>query len=46
VRFGEKQWRDMVDQWIGTHHQEINQILSSYHIPLLDEKGEILSARN
>jgi len=26
--------------------EEINQILSSYHIPLLDEKGEILSARN
>jgi ABC-type amino acid transport substrate-binding protein len=46
VRFGEKQWRDMVDQWIGTHHQEINQILSSYHVPLLDEKGEILSAHN
>jgi quinoprotein dehydrogenase-associated probable ABC transporter substrate-binding protein len=46
VRFGEKRWKDMVDQWIGSHRQEINQILRSYHIPLVDEKGEILSARN
>lgn len=46
LRFGEQQWKDMLDQWIGAHRQEINGILSSYHIPLLDEKGEILSARN
>ena len=46
VRFGEKQWKDMLDQWIGSHRQEINRILTSYHIPLLDEKGEILSAKN
>lgn len=46
LRFGEKQWKDMLDQWIGSHQQQINGILSSYHIPLLDAKGEILSARN
>lgn len=46
VRFGDKPWKDMLDQWIGSHQQEIDRILSSYHIPLLDEKGQILSARN
>ena len=46
LRFGEKPWKDLLDQWIGSHQQQINGILSSYHIPLLDEKGQILSARN
>jgi quinoprotein dehydrogenase-associated probable ABC transporter substrate-binding protein len=46
VRQGEKQWKDTLDQWIGAHRDEINRILTEYHIPLLDEKGEILSARN
>jgi quinoprotein dehydrogenase-associated probable ABC transporter substrate-binding protein len=46
VRFGEKEWKDTLDRWIGSHHAQINQILTAYHIPLLDEKGEILNARN
>ena len=46
VRFGEKEWQASLDQWIGSHHAEINQILTAYHIPLLDENGEILNARN
>jgi quinoprotein dehydrogenase-associated probable ABC transporter substrate-binding protein len=46
VRFGEKEWKDTIDGWIGAHRPEINQILAGYHIPLLDEKGEILNARN
>jgi quinoprotein dehydrogenase-associated probable ABC transporter substrate-binding protein len=46
VRFGEQEWKDTLDRWIGSHHAQINQILTGYHIPLLDEKGEILNVRN
>lgn len=46
LRQGEKQWKDLLDQWIGGHREEINRILTDYHIPLLNDKGEILSARN
>ncbi|HEY8506832.1 MAG TPA: substrate-binding domain-containing protein [Steroidobacteraceae bacterium] len=35
VRFGEKDWRDTLDQWIATHQSEIDQILKSYGVPLL-----------
>jgi quinoprotein dehydrogenase-associated probable ABC transporter substrate-binding protein len=46
VRFGEQEWKETLDQWVGSHHAQINQILTAYHIPLLDEKGEILNGRN
>ena len=46
VRLGEKEWRDTLDRWIGSHHADINRILSAYHVPLLDEKGEIMSDKN
>lgn len=35
VRYGEKAWKDKVDQWIGTHQDKIDQILTSYSVPLL-----------
>jgi hypothetical protein len=35
VRYGEKAWRDKVDGWIGTHQGKIDQILTSYEVPLL-----------
>ncbi|MBP0590176.1 substrate-binding domain-containing protein [Paraburkholderia sp. LEh10] len=35
VRYGEKAWRDKIDQWIGSHQDTINQILISYEVPLL-----------
>ncbi|HZO22829.1 MAG TPA: hypothetical protein VFB37_10035, partial [Steroidobacteraceae bacterium] len=35
VRFGEKKWKDTLDQWISSHQAQINSILTSYHIPLL-----------
>jgi len=35
VRFGEQAWRDALDAWIAAHHDEIDQILRSYHVPLL-----------
>jgi quinoprotein dehydrogenase-associated probable ABC transporter substrate-binding protein len=36
LRQGEKEWQETLDQWIGTHQEQIQQILVSYHIPLLD----------
>jgi quinoprotein dehydrogenase-associated probable ABC transporter substrate-binding protein len=36
LRQGEKDWKETLDQWIGSHHQQIQMILAGYHIPLLD----------
>ncbi|CAB3748922.1 substrate-binding domain-containing protein [Paraburkholderia humisilvae] len=35
TRYGEKAWHDKVDQWIATHQDKINTILTSYDVPLL-----------
>jgi quinoprotein dehydrogenase-associated probable ABC transporter substrate-binding protein len=37
LRQGEKDWQNTLDGWIATHHAEIMQILTAYHIPLVDE---------
>jgi quinoprotein dehydrogenase-associated probable ABC transporter substrate-binding protein len=42
VRFGEKQWQNTVDAWIGSHQTEINTILTSYRVPLLDAGGAVM----
>ena len=39
VRFGEKEWKDKLDAWIASHQADINTILVSYRIPLVDDKG-------
>jgi quinoprotein dehydrogenase-associated probable ABC transporter substrate-binding protein len=39
VRFGEKEWKDKLDAWIASHQSDINTILASYRIPLLDDNG-------
>jgi quinoprotein dehydrogenase-associated probable ABC transporter substrate-binding protein len=44
LRFGEKDWKDMLDAWITQHQDKINKILLGYHVPLIDEKGEFVSA--
>ena len=36
VRFGEKEWKDTLDTWIGAHRPEIEKILVSYKVPLLE----------
>lgn len=36
LRQGEKDWQATLDQWIGSHRQQIQSILVDYHIPLLD----------
>lgn len=45
VRFGEKQWQGELDAWIDAHRGRIEEILSSYHVPLLDNRGKIKQAR-
>ncbi|WP_042267884.1 substrate-binding domain-containing protein [Paraburkholderia heleia] len=35
VRYGEKAWKDKIDQWIGANHDKIDNILASYQVPLL-----------
>jgi ABC-type amino acid transport substrate-binding protein len=39
VRFGEKEWKDKLDSWIAGHRSDINTILASYRVPLLDDNG-------
>ncbi len=41
VRFGEKQWQGVLDNWIGTHQARIDEILPSYRVPLLDASGKV-----
>jgi quinoprotein dehydrogenase-associated probable ABC transporter substrate-binding protein len=36
VRFGEKEWKDTLDQWIAAHQDDIRNILVSYRVPLLE----------
>jgi quinoprotein dehydrogenase-associated probable ABC transporter substrate-binding protein len=37
LRQGEKDWQKTLDDWIAAHHTEILQILTAYHIPLIEE---------
>jgi quinoprotein dehydrogenase-associated probable ABC transporter substrate-binding protein len=43
VRFGEKEWQETLDQWIGTHQGKVDEILRSYRIPLLDADGKLIA---
>lgn len=42
VRFGEKEWKDTLDQWIDAHEREVQAILASYRVPLLDANGNLI----
>ncbi len=44
VRFGEKEWKDTLDAWIASHRGEIDTILASYRIPLIDDKGNLIES--
>jgi quinoprotein dehydrogenase-associated probable ABC transporter substrate-binding protein len=45
VRNGETQWKDTLDAWIGAHREEITQILTTFHVPLLSASGEPRACR-
>jgi len=36
LRNGEKEWQQTLDSWIAGHRVEITQILTAYHIPLVE----------
>jgi quinoprotein dehydrogenase-associated probable ABC transporter substrate-binding protein len=41
VRFGEKEWKDTLDQWIGSHEENVRGILTSFLVPLVDANGNV-----
>jgi quinoprotein dehydrogenase-associated probable ABC transporter substrate-binding protein len=43
VRFGEEAWKDTLDTWIAGHRREIDEILMSYQIPLIDDQGKLVA---
>lgn len=43
VRFGEKEWKAVLDDWISGHRDKIEQILTSYRVPLLDASGRLIA---
>jgi quinoprotein dehydrogenase-associated probable ABC transporter substrate-binding protein len=43
LRKGEKQWKDTLDAWISGHHPQIDSILMSYKVPLVDATGHVSS---
>jgi mxaJ protein len=46
VRFGEKEWRDRIAGLIARDQKQIDDILLSYGVPLLDDKGNPIQAAN
>ena len=46
VRFGEKDWRDRVAGLIARDRKQIEEILLSYGVPLLDDQGNLIQAAN
>ena len=43
LRNGEKQWKDTLDAWISAHRSQIDSILVSYKVPLVDAAGHLSS---
>jgi quinoprotein dehydrogenase-associated probable ABC transporter substrate-binding protein len=43
LRQGEKPWKDTLDTWIAGHQPQINSILLSYKVPLVDSAGHVIS---
>ena len=41
VRFGEKEWKDTLDQWIASHEESVRGILTGFSVPLLDADGNV-----
>jgi quinoprotein dehydrogenase-associated probable ABC transporter substrate-binding protein len=41
VRYGEKEWKAKIDEWIASHKDTIEKILTSFGVPLVDDKGNV-----
>ena len=44
VRFGEKQWRNEIDDLLARNAKQINMLLRKYKVPLADKEGKLLSS--
>jgi quinoprotein dehydrogenase-associated probable ABC transporter substrate-binding protein len=42
VRYGERQWKDTVEKLIADNRAAITQILRSYNVPMINERGDLL----
>jgi quinoprotein dehydrogenase-associated probable ABC transporter substrate-binding protein len=42
VRFGEREWKDRVEQLIEANRPRIQAILAAYGVPQLDEQGKLM----
>ncbi len=40
VRFGEKEWKDTLDNWITAHRDDIRSVLTTFRVPLLEPSGQ------
>jgi len=45
VRFGEREWKERVDQLIEANRPRIQAILAAYGVPQLDDKGRVMTVR-
>lgn len=43
VRYGEKEWKTTLDEWIASHRDRIDEILIDFGVPLIDESGKLAS---
>jgi hypothetical protein len=43
VRFQEPEWRHTINNLLRTKQNDINSILLSYGVPLLDEQGQLIT---
>ena len=43
LRQGEKPWKETLDAWISGHRPQIDAILASYKVPLVDQAGHVNS---
>jgi quinoprotein dehydrogenase-associated probable ABC transporter substrate-binding protein len=43
MRQGEKEWKETLDTWIAGHQKQIDSILMSYKVPLVDATGHVNS---
>ena len=44
VRFGEKEWKAALDAWIDEHQSQVDEILTSFRVPLLDASGKVIKS--
>jgi quinoprotein dehydrogenase-associated probable ABC transporter substrate-binding protein len=41
VRFGEKEWKATLDEWITKNEQSVHEVLAGFLVPLLDADGKV-----